>query len=94
MSSGPQIAVGTSINGTGAISKVGYPKRSGGATPPWHASMCSRARSIWHRSLLNSLRTRQGMPLIDLLERRGGLLLDSASALFFGGRVSGSGELP
>ena len=32
------------------------------------------------------------MPLKDRLERRGGLFLDSASTLFFGGGRSGSGE--
>ena len=41
-----------------------------------------------------SMRTRRGMPLTDRLEHRGGLFLDSASILFFGGSRSGSGELP
>ena len=51
---------------------------------------CSNCRC----SLLISLRTRQCMPLTEQLERRGGLFLDSASTLFFGGERSGSGELP
>ena len=34
------------------------------------------------------------MPLTDRLERRGGLFIDSASTLFFGGIGFGSGELP
>ena len=33
------------------------------------------------------------MPLTEPLERRGGLFLDLASTLFFGGGRSGSGEL-
>ena len=33
------------------------------------------------------------MPLTELLEQRSGLLLDSASMLFFGGERSGNGEL-
>ena len=57
MSSGPQTTVGTGINGTGVVPKVGYPKGSGGATPPSHAGMCSGARSVWRRSLLNSPHT-------------------------------------
>ena len=34
------------------------------------------------------------MPLTERLERRGGLFLDSASTLFFGGERPGSKELP
>ena len=34
------------------------------------------------------------MMMAELLERRGGLFLDSASMLFFRGERSGSGELP
>ena len=46
MSSGPRTAVGTSINETGVVLKAGYPKESGGAAPPSHMGMCSRARSV------------------------------------------------
>ena len=77
-----------------AAPKVGFPNASDGAAPPGHAGMYSGACSNCRLSLLNSLRTRQGMPLMDRLERRGGLFLDSASTLFFGGDRSGSGELP
>ena len=56
--------------------------------------MFSGACSNCRLSLLNSLHTQRGMPLMDRLERRGGLFLDSASTLFFGGGISGSGELP
>ena len=93
MSSGHRTAVGTCINGTGAAPKARYPSGSGGASPPSHAGMFSRARSDCHLSLLNSLRTRRGMLLTYWLERRRGLFLDSASTLFFGGSGSGSGEL-
>ena len=34
------------------------------------------------------------MPLIERLEWRGGLFLDSASTMFFGGERSSNGELP
>ena len=54
----------------------------------------SGACSDYRLSLLNSLRTRRGMPLKDRLEQRGGLFLDSASTLFFGGGRSRSEELP
>ena len=89
MSSGPRTVVGIGIYGTGAAPKAGYPNRSDGAAPPSHASMFSRAHFDCHLSL----HTRQGMPLADRLERHGGLFLDSASTLFFGGGRSGSGEL-
>ena len=56
--------------------------------------MFSRALSDCRLSLLNSLRTRWGMPLMDRLEQRGGLFLDSASILCSGGDRSGIGELP
>ena len=46
MSSGPQKAVGTGINGMDAIPKVGYPKGSGGVAPPSHAGMCLGAHSV------------------------------------------------
>ena len=45
-------------------------------------------------SFMNSLHTQRGMPLMDRLERRVGLFLDSASTLCFGGGRFGSGELP
>ena len=93
MSSSPWTAVGASIYGTGAAPKVGYPNGSDGAAPPGHVGMFSGARSDCRLSLLNSLRTRWGMSLTDRLERRGGLFLDSASTLFFGGVRSGSEEL-
>ena len=93
MSSGPLTAVGASMYGTGAAPNVGYPNGSYGAAPPSHTGMFSRARSDCCLSLLNSLRTLQGMPLTDRLERRGGLFLDSTSTLFFGGVRSGSEEL-
>ena len=94
ISSGPRTTVGTSIKGTGAASKAGCLNGSNGAVPPSHAGMFSGARSDCRLSLLNSLRTRQGMPPTDRLERCGGLFLDSTSTLFFGGGRSGSGELP
>ena len=94
MSSGPQTAVGVGIYKAGTTPKVGYPNGSDGAAPPGHASMFSGACFDCRLSLLNSLCTRLGMPLKDRLERRGGLFLDSASTLFFGGGRSGSGELP
>ena len=94
MSSGPRIAVGAGIYETGAAPKVGYPNGSDGAAPPSHTGMFSGACSDCRLSLLNSLRTQRGMFLMDRLERREGLILDSASTLFFGGVKSGSGELP
>ena len=47
-----------------------------------------------HLSLLAPLRTWRRAPLMDRLDRREGLFLDSASALFWGGERSRSGELP
>ena len=94
MSSGPRTAAGTGMNGTGAALKAGYPNESDGAAPPSHSGMFSGACSDCRLSLLNSLRTRQGMPLADQLEHRGGLFLNSASTLFFRGSGSESGELP
>ena len=73
---------------------MGYPNGSDGAVPLCHVGMFSRACFDCRLSLLNSLRTRRGMPLTDRLELCGGLFLDSASMLFFGGGRSGSGELP
>ena len=93
MFSGPRTGVGMGINGTGAIPKVGYLKGSGGVAPLRNAGLCSGARSVWRLSLLNSLYTRLVMPLMDRLERRGGLFLDLASALLFGGKASISSEL-
>ena len=94
MSSGPLTAIGASIYGTGVAPNVGYPNGSYGAAPLSHAGMFSRARSNCCLSLLNSLYTLRGMPMTDRLERRGGLFLDSASTLFFGGVRSGSEEMP
>ena len=91
---GPRTAVDTCIYRTGAASKAGYPNGSDGAAPPSHVGMFSGARFNCRLSLLNSLRTRRGMPPTDRLERCGGLFLDSASTLFFGGGRSASGELP
>ena len=65
-----------------------------GATPLCHVGTFSGACSDCHRSLLISFRTQQCMPLTEKLERCGGLFLDSASTLFFGGGRSRSGELP
>ena len=93
MSSSPRTTVGMGINETGTFPKAGYLKGSGDASPPSHAGMCSGAHSVYRLSLLNSLCNRRGMPLTDRLERRGGLFLDSASTLFFGGSGSKSWEL-
>ena len=93
MSSSPWTTVGEGIYGIGVASKVGYPNGSDGAAPPGHVGMFSGGRSDYRLSLLNSLRTRWGMSLTDRLERCGGLFLDSASTLFFGGVGSGSEEL-
>ena len=56
--------------------------------------MYSGAGSEGRLSLLVSLRTRRRTPLIDRLDRRRGLFLDSAFALFWGGEQARSGELP
>ena len=93
MSSGPLIVVDVSMCGAGVASKVGYMNRSGSATPLCHVGTFSGACSDCRHFLLISLRTRRCMPLTKRLERRGGLFLDSASTLFFGGERSGSGEL-
>ena len=45
------------------------------------------------RSFLAALRTWWRAPLTDRLDQRGGLFLDSAFALFWGGERSRSGEL-
>ena len=78
----------------GAAPKVGYMSGSDGATPLCHVGTFSGAFFYYRRSLLISLRTRRCMPLTERLERCGGLFLDSASTLFFGGDISESGELP
>ena len=94
MYSSPRTVAGAGIYGVGAALKVGYPNGSDGVVPLCHMGMFSGVCSDYRFSLLNSLRTRRGMPLTDQLERRGGLFLDSASTLFFGGGRSGSGQLP
>ena len=94
MSSGPRAVVGADMYGAGASPKVGYTNGSDSATPLCHVGIFSGACSGCRLSLLNSLCTRRGMQLTDRLERRGGLFLDSASTLFVGGSISGSGELP
>ena len=94
MSSGLRTVIGTGINETGVVPKVGYAKGSGGVVPPSHTGMCLGAHSVCHISLLNSRRTRQGMLLMDRLESCSGLFLYSASTLLFGGSRSESGELP
>ena len=94
ISSSPRTAVGVGIYGAGAAPKVGYPNGSDGAAPLCHVGTFSGVCSDCRLSLLNSLCTRRGMPLTNCLERRGGIFLDSASTLFFGGSRSGSGELP
>ena len=94
MSSGPRTVVDVSMCGAGATPKVGYMNRSGGAKALCHVGTFSGACFNCRRSLMNYLRTRRCMPLTERLERRGGLFLDSASTLFFGGERFGSGELP
>ena len=94
MSSTPLIVVGVGMYGDGAAPNVGYTNESDGATPLFHVGIFSGAYSDCHLSLLNSLCTRRGMSLTDRLEWDGGLFLDSASTLFFGGGRSRSGELP
>ena len=94
MSSGLRTMVDVSMCGAGAAPKVGYMNGSDGATPLCNVGTFSGACSNCRCSLLISLRTRQCMPLTKWLEWRGGLFVDSASTLFFGGERSGSGELP
>ena len=89
MSSGPQTVVDAGMCGAGAAPKVGYMNRSDGATPLCHVGTFSGACSDCCCSLLISLRTRRCMPQTEQLERRGGLFLDSASTLFFGGGGEG-----
>ena len=94
MSSSPRTMVDVSMCGAGGASNVGYTNGSGGATPPCHVGTFFGTRSDCRHSLLISLRTRRCIPLMERLERRGGLFLDSTSTLFFGVERSGSGELP
>ena len=62
--------------------------------PPGWIGIYSGANSEWRLSLLASLRTQQRAPLIDRLDWHGGLFLDSASTLFYGGEQARSRELP
>ena len=80
--------------GAGAAPKVGYMNGSDGATPLCHAGTFLGACSDCRCSPLNSLRTQRCMPLMERLEWRRGLFLDSTSTLFFRGGKSESGELP
>ena len=79
--------------GAGIAPKLGYMNGSDGATPLCHVGIFSGACFDYRLSLLNSLHTRRGLPLTDRLEWHGGLFLDLASTLFFGGGISRSGEL-
>ena len=88
MSSSPQTVVDISMCKAGATPKVGYMNESDGVTPMCHVGTFSRAYSDCPRSLLISLRTRRCMPFTERLEQRGGLFIDSASMLFFGGERS------
>ena len=56
----------------------------GGVIPPNQVDICSGASSERGLSLLTSLLIRRRAPLIARLDWRGGLFLDSASALFLG----------
>ena len=94
MSSSPWTVVDVGMCGASATPKVGYMNGSDGVAPLCHVDTFSGAFSDCRRSLLISLRTRRCMPLTELLKRRGGLFLNSASTLFFRGDKSGSGELP
>ena len=93
MSSSPGTMVDVGMYGAGAALKVGYTNGSDGATPLCHVDTFSGPYSDCLRSLLISLRTRRCMPLTERLERHGGLFLDSAFTLFFGGDRLGSGQL-
>ena len=94
MSSGPRTVVDAGMYGAGAALKVGYMNENDGATPLCHVGIFSGACFNFRRSLLISLRTLRGMPLTERLECCGGLFLDLASTLLFGGSSSGNGELP
>ena len=92
MSSSPQTVVDISMCEAGATPKVGYMNGSDGTTPMCHMGTLSRAYSVCPRSLLISLRTRRCMPLTKRMEQCGGLFVDSASTLFFGGERSVTGS--
>ena len=94
MSSGPRTTVDVIMYEVGAAPKARYMNGSDSAVPLCHVGTFSGACSDCCCSLLISLRTRRCMPLPEQLEQRGGLFLNSASTLFFGGDRSGSGELP
>ena len=94
MSLGPRRVVDVSMCGAGAAPKVGNMNGSGGATPLCHVGTFSGACSDCRCSLLIYILTRRCMLLTEWLERCGGVFLDSASPLFFGGERSSSGELP
>ena len=79
--------------GAGVAPKVGYTNENDGATPLCHVGTFSGACSDCLRSLLISFCARRCMPLMERLDQREGLFLDSASTLFFGSSRSGSGEL-
>ena len=85
MSSGPRTMVDLSMCAVGAAPKVGYMNGSEGGTPLCHVGTFSWACSDSRSSLLIYLRTRRCLPLIERLEWRGGLFLDSVSMLFFWG---------
>ena len=93
MSSGPRTVVDVSMCGAGATPKVGYMNISDGAMPLYHMGTFLGVCSGCCLSLLISLRTRRCMPLMEWLERRRGLFVDSTSTLFFGGKRSSSREL-
>ena len=65
----------------------------GGVVPPNRVAICSGANCEWGLSLLSSFRIQRRVPLIAQLDWRGGLFLDSASALLRGGERRGSGGL-
>ena len=58
MSSSPRTTVGTGINGTDVVPKVGYPNGSGGVAPLSNMGMFLGAHSVCRLSLLNSLNAR------------------------------------
>ena len=94
MSSGPRTVIDVSMCGAGVAPKVGYMNGSGGTTPLCHVGTFSGACSDRRRSLLISIHTQQCMLLTEQLERCGGLLLNSASMLLFGGERPSNEELP
>ena len=90
MTSGPRTVVDVGMCRASAALKVGYMNGSDGVAPQCHVGTFSGACSYCRCSL----HTRRCMPLMELLEWCGGLFLNSASTLFFGGDRLGSGELP